>query len=131
MRHILLRFNYAVEIGANLAYMGHYYVTKDKEILKIANEELNHKRTCENILKVYKLKPFWGFNLLFIIIGNIIQKLCRISPKKLLNLVAKSMEIFAIFNYNKMALLYPEYKNIFTEMSNAEKRHKNYFERLK
>jgi rubrerythrin len=130
MKHWLLRFNYGVEIGARLAYLGHYQATGDIEILKIANEELEHRTNCEWVLRSYGKKPFWGFNLGFLIVGNLIKQLCRVSPEFMMNLVARSMELFAGVNYQLLAKLYPEFEWLFLDMARAEMRHEAYFKQV-
>lgn len=131
MRHILLRFNYGVEIGARLAYLGHHKATGNLEILKIADEELEHRNTCERILRSYGKSPWIVFNMFFTIVGTLINRLCAISPNLLMDFIARTMELFAFFNYSQLAKLYPEHRTAFEVMSLAEKRHEIYFkERL-
>lgn len=48
-------------------------------------------------------------------------------PLKSLNKVAEIMEIFAVFNYQKLAIKYPQYYNIFNVMAETEWEHKLYF----
>ena len=127
MKHALLKFNHGVEIGARLAYLGHYKVTGDTKILAIANEELEHRKTVKRILETLGHKPFWGFDMFFTLVGNTIQYLCYISPKFALNWVASIMEVFAVFNYTKLARIYPRFDITFKDMAEAEKLHEDYF----
>lgn len=124
---MLLIFNYAVEIGARLAYLGHYKRLKDPNILKIADDEFEHKNEIEQILIYFNKKPSKIFNIFFTIIGTIIYYLCSISPKILLDFIAMSMEMFAIINYNQLAKLYPEFSANFYLISKTEESHKLYF----
>lgn len=123
-----MRFNYAVEIGAHKAYVGHYRRTKDAGVWRIAKEEIEHRVTIGIILNTYKKRPFFIFNAFFEVVGSIIQVLCKISPIALLDLVARCMEIFAVFSYNLMAELYPEWRGVFLKMAKHELRHQKYFE---
>lgn len=131
MNHFLLKFNYGVEIGAQLAYLGHYAATGDKQILKIAQEEQDHKDELYKILTGYEEAPSPFINMFFWLIGTSIRYACRISPKSLLNFVAQSMEIFAIFSYKMLAKKYPEFSCVFLSMSEAEERHRIYFKEAK
>lgn len=126
-----MRFNYAVEIGAHKAYVGHYQRTKDAKVWQIAKEEVEHRVTIGGILYTYKKRPFFVFNAFFEAVGSIIQMLCKISPIILLDLVARCMEIFAVFSYNLMAKLYPEWSHVFLKMAKQELRHQKYFENTK
>lgn len=127
MKHILLKFNYAVEIGARLAYLGHYKVTNDENIKQIADEELAHREAVKWVLKQYDEKPFFLFNWIFYFIGNIIQLACYFSPRFMLDYVARSMELFAVFNYKKLGLIYPDYYELFKYLEDAEEQHRLYF----
>jgi rubrerythrin len=131
VRHTLLKFNYAVEIGARLAYLGHYRVTKDPNVLEIANDELSHRQMILIILSNHNQSPSRLFNAFFTVVGTIIQYLCLVSPRSLLNIIAQIMEIFAVFSYNKLAKLYPGYHRTFEYMSDAESRHEKYFKQLR
>lgn len=131
MNHFLLKFNYGVEIGAKLAYLGHYAATGDKNILNISNEEQAHKDELYKILTGYDEAPSPFINIFFFLVGSSIRYACLISPKSLLNFVAQSMEIFAIFSYKKLAKKYPEFSLTFLEMSEAEDRHRIYFKEAK
>lgn len=127
--HIPLRFNYAVEIGAYLAYRGHYKKTGDISIRHIAREELKHRCLIRRVLKDHNAKPFWLFNWIFKVIGSVIETLCIISPVFLLDYVAQSMELFAIVNYKFLMEIYPDYDMIFREIIKSEENHKRYFSR--
>ncbi|HVN97777.1 MAG TPA: hypothetical protein VMT62_15210, partial [Syntrophorhabdaceae bacterium] len=117
MKHLLLKFNYGVEIGAMLAYMGHYEATHDAKILGIANDEYEHQEIIKFILKGYGTKPFFLFNWFFYAVGNLIRLACRVSPRFLMNFIARSMEIFAVFNYRRLAKMYPEHRHILEDMA--------------
>lgn len=130
-RHTLLKFNHGVEIGAMLAYFGHYKRTKDPQVLKIALQEQEHKEQIESILKWYGMTPTRLFDVPFTLVGNLIFSLCQISPLWTLDFVAKTMEIFAIFNYRKLSTLYPMFWNHFYQMAKTEEEHKKYFSRSK
>ena len=127
MKHVFLKFTYAVEIGARLAYLGHYKVTKDLKVLEIANEELEHRERVAKILACYGQKPLPIFNLAFTVVGTVIQYACHISPRFMLNFIARSMEIFAVISYNRLAEMYPFHELEFWSMAKAEKRHEDYF----
>ena len=129
MKHILLKFNYGVEIGAYLAYSGHYSVTGDYRIRLIAKEELVHRLTIRKILTSYGERPSKVFNFIFGTIGKSINFLCHYSPTFLMDFVARSMEIFAVISYRHLAKLYPEHEQTFISMAEAEDVHKRYFAR--
>lgn len=127
MKYFLIKFTYGVEIGARLAYLGHYNRTKDENIKKIADDELEHQFKLLEILEYYKTKPSNNINYFFFIVGSFIKFLCKYSPLFLLNFVARSMEIFAIYNYDHLAKQYPEFSEQFKSMEQVELKHKIYF----
>ena len=127
MKHFLLKFNHGVEIGAYLAYVGHYRRTMDSRVQAIANEELEHRSELVEFLKYYGEVPNPVIDFCFTVVGTVIQKLCHFSPKFALNFVARSMELFAVFNYDRLAKIYPEFEYSFKHMSNTEKRHAVFF----
>lgn len=127
MKHFLLKFNHGVEIGARLAYLGHYERTKLEKIKSIAYDELIHKNQLVMVLKHYNEEPNPIIDAIFWSIGNIIGWLCKYCPKWSLNLVARSMELFAIFNYRKLADQYPVWQMTFLRMAISEKDHEEYF----
>ena len=130
MKHFYIKFNHGVEIGARLAYIGHYQRTKDKKILAIANDELTHQTILAMLLKRYDNKPSKVIDTFFYMVGSSISFLCQIFPKPLLNLVAASMEVFAVFSYSYLAKKYPEYNVTFLKMARKELEHKAYFKGL-
>jgi demethoxyubiquinone hydroxylase (CLK1/Coq7/Cat5 family) len=125
--NILLKFCYAVEIGAYLAYVGHYKVTSDKQVKLISKDELGHMVQLQRIMTQRNTNPSFLFNVIFYVLGKCIQKTCLITPRFLLNKVAKVMELFNIFSYSRMAKLLPEYSSVFQEMELNETQHSNYF----
>jgi rubrerythrin len=127
MKHLFLKFTYAVEIGARLAYLGHYRATKDPKVLAIADEELLHREKVAKILACYGQKPLPAFNVAFTVIGTFIQYACHVSPLFMLNLVARSMEIFAVVSYNRLAEIYPFHEDELCAMADAEAKHAAYF----
>lgn len=127
MKHFLLKFNHGVEIGARLAYLGHYARTGDKNIFCIANDELNHKQNLEIILRHYDSKPSRFIDGFFTIVGKTIQYLCHVSPLSLLDFIARTMETFAISNYSSLAERYPTFKVCLVEMGLREIKHREYF----
>ena len=126
-RHILLRFTHAVEIGAYLAYTGHFKRTGEAGIYKIMTEEKEHREMIVTILTHHNREPFILFDLFFFIVGTTIQQLCRIAPVRCLDFVARIMEMFAVVSYNALAQLYPNYSNTFHQMADTEGRHESYF----
>ncbi len=130
MKHFLLKFNHGVEIGAYLAYEGHYNRTQDPNLLDILRDEDNHKLTLEVILLAHQQQPSWIIDSAFKTIGNTIKLLCKICPIWSLNFIAQLMERFAIFSYLGLARRYPKYDVVFTHMAVAEYRHRIYFASL-
>ena len=131
MRHVLLRFNYGVEIGARLAYLGHFKVTGDPKVLQISKEEKEHGLAIEWVLSQYGLKPFFLFNWFFYVVGNLIRIACHISPRAMLDWVASTMELFAVFNYRLLAKYYPDFREMFLFMAEEEDLHRKYFKESK
>jgi rubrerythrin len=129
MKHLLIKFNHGVEIGARLAYLGHYERTKDPLILKIADEEREHMIFLENILSMLGEKPTWLFDLPFTVVGKTVGWLCKFAPIFTLDFVARTMELFAIINYDYLARLYPDLEVHFSTMALVEEKHKEYFTR--
>ncbi len=131
MKHFLLKFNHGVEIGAMLAYIGHYFRTEDERVWEIAMEEVRHPKTLEHILKEYDQKPSKLIDKSFGLVGTVIKYLCKICPIWSLDLVARSMELFAVFNYRRLEKIYPKHANTFWAMALAEEQHGKYFARKK
>jgi len=131
MKHFLLKFNHGVEIGARLAYLGHHAVSKDPVILAIANEELEHRETLRFILACHFQKPSPLIDGIFTLIGKTIQTLCYVSPHFLLDFIARTMEAFAVFNYRRLAEMYPSFSDVLTQMADREDVHKAYFTKTK
>jgi rubrerythrin len=128
MKFLLLRFQYAVEIGAYLAYVGHYEKSKDSVIRRIKHEELRHMIQIKRVLKTCGgRKPWIAFNLVFLIIGNIIRVLCKITPLVILDGVAQLMEVFNIISYDYFAREFPYFRPMFKKMSEQESQHEIYF----
>ncbi len=127
MKHIMLKFNHGVELGAFLAYKGHFKRTAEASVHSIMLEELEHRDTIRSILLSLKDKPFPPFDAFFFVVGHIIMALCRVAPIWSLDLVARIMEAFAVFNHSKLAKVYPEHSTTFINMVNAELRHQYYF----
>ncbi len=131
MKHFYLKFNHGVEIGARLAYLGHYRRTGDKRVEEIADEEMRHMITLHEILEFYGEESSQAIDLFFLIVGTAIRVMCLISPRFLLNFVASSMETFAIFSYGYLSIVYPDFEYIFREMATAEYKHEKYFKEMK
>lgn len=87
--------------------------------------------SLEDILRDLGEKPNMIIDSFFKIIGKSILFLCKISPLWSLDLIARIMENFAVFNYNRLAKLYPKYSELFEDMALAEKEHGDYFSRKK
>tara|TARA_R110000868_G_C10973188_1_gene771501 strand:- start:43477 stop:43890 length:414 start_codon:yes stop_codon:yes gene_type:complete len=122
-----LQINHGIEIGAALAYSGHYKALKDPEVKKIALEELDHMRHLDVMLAYYDTRHCTVIDFTFLIIGIIVSKLCLIAPEFLLTKVALSLEIFAMWSYKKLADRYPDHYNILLHMHDTELKHKEYF----
>lgn len=129
MRLFLLKLAYAIEIGAYLAYVGHYHKSRNLKVKLIAMEELRHMIYLKQILLDFNTYPSFCLSLGFFAIGSVIRHLCKITPLRLLNLVAGSLEILNVINYNYLSKLFPGYESTFAEMAAAEKNHEEYFMR--
>lgn len=127
MKHFWIKFNHGVEIGAYLAYVGHAKRTNDGRIWEISREELYHRAGLVNILEDFNESPCYLIDSVFRVVGTTIGFSCRFAPLWSLDLVARVMECFAIFNYNKLAIMYPKYAESFLFMSRTEKEHELYF----
>jgi len=131
MRLKMLKLFYAIEIGAYLAYKGHYEASGNVEIRRISKEELKHMILLKNILDMYGETPNIILNVIFLVIGYNIRLLCKIIPKFLLNRVAESLEVINVINYEYAAKQFPIFKDTFIEMQENEKEHEMYFKSLR
>jgi rubrerythrin len=129
MKHFLLKFNHGVEIGARLAYLGHFQATGDIEIMKIADDEMEHRSILFVILMHYREKPSPLIDGFFTFVGTAIMRSCPYSPRWALDFIARSMELFAVVNYSALAIKYPLWNKVFNQMSEKEDEHKRYFSR--
>jgi rubrerythrin len=127
MKLFMLKFTHGVEVGAEMAYLGHYERTKDLNVLNIAVDESKHQKEIKRILKSYNTKPNYLIDFMFCTIGIIVGVLCLISPVFLLNKVATILEKFAVFSYTELAKKFPEYKDLLNEMEDTEQAHIDYF----
>lgn len=126
-RELLLKFCYGVEIGAYLAYQGHYAATGDKNVRRIAREELKHMVMIRHILNCYHHQPNKYINFFFLVVGHTVRVMCKVTPKPMLSLVAGILEKFNVVSYSKMAEYYPLFKDEFAEMQANEQEHEDYF----
>lgn len=129
MRHFLLKFNHGVEIGARLAYIGHFERTGEAGIHTIIQEELEHRQFLKTLIQYQGEVTSPVIDGLFTLVGNWIRVACRYCPLWSLDLVARSMEAFAVFNYIKLARMYPSFAPTFAMMAASEARHGRYFSR--
>ena len=127
MKHFAIKFNHGVEIGARLAYLGHYRRTGDLKISQIAAEELAHQLVLEKILNSYGHEPSVVIDFIFTVIGHTVGFLCRFCPIWSLNLVARTMEVFAIMNYDDLSEIYEDWEEVFMDMAETEEQHYLYF----
>lgn len=127
MKCFFIKFNHGVEIGAYMAYVGHHQVTQDPNIAQICKDELEHRQQLKDILSYYNQKPSKIIDGVFFGIGWTIQRLCHYSPKFMLDRVARLLEMFAVFNYKRLAERYPTFWTEFTIMGWTEDRHAEYF----
>jgi hypothetical protein len=127
MKHFLLKFNHGVEIGAALAYAGHYKRTKDQMILDIEGDEIQHQLDLEEMLEEQGDSPSILLDLLFASIGWCVYASCQVAPAFMLNPVARFLEVFAVFSYRNCAKVYPVYAEKFKEMELIESEHEKYF----
>jgi demethoxyubiquinone hydroxylase (CLK1/Coq7/Cat5 family) len=127
MKHLLVKFNHGVEIGAYMAYRGHYRRTKDNKVHMISHDELEHRATLKRLLAFYGCKPSWIINGFFWIVGSLIYVACQVSPRFMLDFIARVMEVFAVFSYTKLAIRYPGNSVSFLKMAETEKDHQEYF----
>lgn len=127
MKIFLLKLSYAIEIGAHLAYVGHYGVTKDPNVKRIARDELKHMVYLKWMLAYYKKKPSFILNAMFFMVGTCIKYTCYVTPPPLLNKVACLMEKFNVYNYGKMIEIFPHFTVPLWEMEESEKEHEKYF----
>lgn len=128
MKLWMIKFTHGVEVGARLAYLGHFRRTQKLEVLRISEDEYNHQLLLKHILKELGTKPSFFIDLGFSIVGNIIKYLCLISPEVLLNKVATILEKFAVFSYDRLAIEFPQYADTFHDMEALEQEHVEYFQ---
>lgn len=127
MKHFMLKFNHGIEIGAALAYMGHFKRTQDLVIDGIIKDEIEHRSNIKQILIKLNEKPSPIIDNIFNIVGNTIKFSCNYSPVFLLDIIASLMESFAIFNYRQLSKEYPEFKDLLSGMADKEDEHRKYF----
>lgn len=127
---LVLKYMAAVEIGAYLAYMGHYRRTKDENILLIAFDELEHLNELYRILKSQNSDKSHVLNSIMEFIGTTTGKLCQVCPIWSLNWVASLLEKINVLNYGTVAKLYPTEKKTFLRLLEAEREHDRYFSGL-
>jgi hypothetical protein len=127
MSYLRIQFNHGVEIGARLAYEGHFLRTGDERIKLIACEERGHQAELAAVLRGFGSKPTPFFDVPFTLIGNSVKFMCKWCPLWSLNLVARLLERFAVFSYNGLAVAYPEHCELFMHMSFTEAEHERYF----
>jgi rubrerythrin len=127
---IMLKFTHGVEVGAHLAYVGHYKRTNDNKVRLIASQEAQHQEQIRGMLASYGEKNSPVFDVPFSVIGNTVRYLCSISPLFMLNSVAKLLEKFAVFSYNDLAERFPDYRDELLEMAETELEHEEYFKSL-
>jgi rubrerythrin len=131
MKHFFLKFNHGVEIGARLAYIGHFERTKDPKIQHIIYDEEMHKIQLEIILSEYGEVPSKLIDGAFTFIGSTIRRSCKHCPIWSLDLVARLMEGFAVVNYVRLSKLYPKHRDTFGFMAMVEENHGRYFRNKK
>lgn len=122
-----LKLAYAIEIGAYLAYTGHYKRSKKKDVLSVARDELIHMIVLKRILAKHNDSPSRVFNMMFLVIGHFIKLACAICPIELLDRIAGIMEVFNVGNYHKLAFEFPKYARVLHNMAFCEYRHELYF----
>ena len=127
MKIFMLKLAFAIEIGAYLAYVGHFNVSQDPEVKRIAKEELRHMVYLKWMLAYYKSEPSLILNAGFLIIGTTIKYMCYLTPKFLLDYVACIMEKMNVYNYGKMSKVFPHFYLTFIEMQESEEEHERYF----
>jgi hypothetical protein len=125
-----LKFTYSVELGASLAYKGHFKRTGDLNIHNIYLDEIDHRDTLIMYIVANHHDPSEFLEAIFLTIGTTVGFLCKIMPTFLLDKVASLLEIFAIYSYYDLAKEFPEYSNTFIEMAETEERHREYFSRV-
>ena len=125
----MLQFTHGVEIGAHLAYVGHYKRTNDSRVGSILEDELEHQLIIKSILKHHGRKTIFMIDLLFYMVGKMVGYMCRFSPIFMLNKIAMLLELFAVVSYKQLAKEFPLYVNTFLEMEETEQEHADYFSR--
>jgi hypothetical protein len=108
-----MKFNHGVEIGVKLAYGGHATRTNDPLIYKIVDEEEQHRMILSYELACLNCKSSFFIDMFFTVVGTVISMLCKVCPISWLNFVARFMEIFAVFSYERLAKLYPARRELF------------------
>lgn len=129
--NFFLKYCSAVELGAYNAYTHHAKATNDTEIYKIAQEELDHHRTLNGILKSRESKDAPILSALIGLCGSVLGYGCYIFPKVSLNYVAYVLELINIINYSYLIKLLPDHAITLQQMLETESRHEQYFKREK
>ena len=127
MKHLQLKFNHGVEIGAYWAYRGHAKRTKELMLVLIYMDEWFHRKDLAKMLDELGHKPSKIINGFFYLVGWTIFCLCQVCPIWSLNFVAQVMEKFAVYSYESLAEKYPQYRDELLKMATKEKEHEDWF----
>jgi len=132
----LLRKAYSGELGAALAYNGHWRSLKDPvevlEIQKIEQDEWAHRKRIGEMLSEMGSGPKRFKDSCILILGNGLKYLCFVSGWYLPMYVAGWLEARNVVEYEVAANLakeagYPQYTGDLKEMAEAEREHELYF----
>jgi demethoxyubiquinone hydroxylase (CLK1/Coq7/Cat5 family) len=133
----LLRKAYSGELGAALAYNGHWRSLKDPreiaEIKQIEQDELEHRKLIGEMLEELGSGPKFFTDKMIWILGNGLKYLCFIAGYHLPMAVAAWLEARNVVEYKDAARLalkaqLPQYIKDLNEMSQAEHEHELYFQ---
>lgn len=124
----LLQTAHAGESAAIVAYIGHYFRTRDLKINKMIQDELYHRDVLLYMLEEFDKKPSYFKDMYMIFIGIIVFLSCFLLPIKYLNKGASLIEKFGAGNYEKLSKLslelgHKDISNLFREFEETEKQH--------
>ena len=126
----------AAELGAFLAYEGHWKSLSDQEereaIRTIQRDELEHFTVVSKMLTHLGGKPSWALDAVFTVIGNTLSFLCKYTGWLLPMKGALIFEKIGVNNYYEMIEValregHPELCITFTQLLAREEEHQLYF----
>jgi rubrerythrin len=132
----LLRLAYSAELAAAYAYRGHWHSVSDaderKQILKIENEEWQHRELVGDMLEKFRMRPSRARELRAAVVGRVLGFLCHFTGWLAPMYGAGRLESRNIREYETAARYaraagHDEFVDCLLMMAEVEWQHENYF----